>query len=81
MYVGRTFSSESIYIYEHKPMITCSQKDTSNPALRSQLSVPYKVQLQIEMEGQISQILQRALRHFTCKTQYGQMRGFNKEIY
>lgn len=32
MYVGRTFSSESIYIYEHKPIITCSLKDTSNPS-------------------------------------------------
>ena len=58
MHLKRTFSSESIYLYEHKPIITCSPKNTSNPSIGFQLRVPYKVKLEIEVVEQIIQIVE-----------------------
>lgn len=42
VHLGRTFSSEPIYIYEHQPIITCSLKGTSNP--RTQIPAEHTLQ-------------------------------------
>lgn len=59
MHLKRTFSSESIYLYEHKPITTCHPKDTSNPSIKNSVkSVPYKLKLKIEIADQIIQIVE-----------------------